>query len=548
MDELVTTPASASPAADALREEANALFGQGRVTQALALYSAAIEAAPSAALFGNRAACHLKLESYGSAIADADAAQRLDGAYVKARYRRGSALMALGRVADAKKEFAEVVRVRPADPDAKAKLAECVKALRLKAFADAIEVEHTRPLWETLDASAIAVPPEYLGLRLPALPEAETAASAAPASANFPSSSSSSSGVSSLTDEEGGGGQGGSGPEVDALMADASLVGRHGVSLAFVQALMAGFKAGTADKTLHKRFVLELLLRLRRVLASCRSLVHAPWPAGAPHYNVCGDTHGQYYDTLNIFELAGTPSPRNPYVFNGDFVDRGSFSVENVLALFAWKLLLPDHVHLTRGNHETRNMNKMYGFEGEVKHKYDQATMDLFFEVFQALPLAVCIDRRVLVLHGGLFQRDGVTLDEIARIDRFREPPEGGGLMSDLMWSDPQPFMGRGPSKRGVGQSFGPDVTARFLADNALEYLIRSHEVKDEGYVVEHAGKCVTVFSAPNYCDTMNNLGAVCRVQAAAGLPPQFITFKAVPHPPVKPMAYAGPLGGMFGL
>lgn len=53
-------------------------------------------------------------------------------------------------------------------------------------------------------------------------------------------------------------------------------------------------------------------------------------------------------------ELNGLPSPTNGYLFNGDFVDRGSFSVENVLVLFAWKLLLPRHFHLTRGNHETK--------------------------------------------------------------------------------------------------------------------------------------------------------------------------------------------------
>lgn len=85
---------------------------------------------------------------------------------------------------------------------------------------------------------------------------------------------------------------------------------------------------------------------------------------------VCGDTHGQFYDVMNLFKVNGLPSETNPYLFNGDFVDRGSFSVEVMFTMFAFKLLLPAHFHMTRGNHETINMNKMYGFEGEVKHKY----------------------------------------------------------------------------------------------------------------------------------------------------------------------------------
>lgn len=123
---------------------------------------------------------------------------------------------------------------------------------------------------------------------------------------------------------------------------------------------------------------------------------------------------------------------------------------------------------------------------------------DMFTEVFRALPIAVAIDRKVLVLHGGLFEQDGVKLEQLARIDRFREPGDND-LMSQALWSDPSPVPGRGPSKRGVGSTFGPDVSARFLDDNGLELLIRSHEVQDEGATVMHNGRVITVFSAPNY-------------------------------------------------
>lgn len=61
------------------------------------------------------------------------------------------------------------------------------------------------------------------------------------------------------------------------------------------------------------------------------------------------------------------------------------------------------------------------------------------------------------------------------------------------------PQNGRSVSKRGVSCQFGPDVTKAFLEENQLDYIIRSHEVKAEGYEVAHGGRCVTVFSAPNY-------------------------------------------------
>ncbi|KAF1944926.1 protein phosphatase 5 [Clathrospora elynae] len=207
--------------------------------------------------------------------------------------------------------------------------------------------------------------------------------------------------------------------------------------------------------------------------------------------------------------------------------------------------LYPDTFFLNRGNHETDDMNRMYGFEGECKAKYTDRVFKLFSESFSALPLATLIGKKYFVLHGGLFSDDKVTLDDVRKLDRFKQRQPGqAGLMMEMLWTDPQTNPGRGPSKRGVGLQFGPDVTKRFCENNGLEAIIRSHEVRMEGYEVEHDGRCITVFSAPNYCDSTHNKGAFIKIGPEYKL--KFTQFDAVPHPNIKPMAYAS--NGMAGM
>ena len=75
--------------------------------------------------------------------------------------------------------------------------------------------------------------------------------------------------------------------------------------------------------------------------------------------------------------------------------------------------------------------------------------------------------------------------------------------------------------------------------------LVRSHEVKPEGFEYQAGGKVLTVFSAPNYCDQMGNKGAYVRFQGAT-MEPQINSFEKVPHPPIPPMRYANQWGGFF--
>lgn len=252
-----------------------------------------------------------------------------------------------------------------------------------------------------------------------------------------------------------------------------------------------------------------LIKKCQEIFETQPSLVDVSIP-DEEEITVCGDIHGQYYDLLNIFEINGVPSPTNPYLFNGDFIDRGSFSVEVIVCMMAWKVCYPKHFFMSRGNHETKNLNKLYGFEGEVRHKYDLKVYDLFSELFQFLPLSHCLNKKVFVTHGGLFSKDGVTLADIKKTNRTKEPGDEG-IMVDCLWSDPADINGRHPSKRGISVMFGPDVTERFLESNNLKLVVRSHEVKPLGYEYQKGGKCLTVFSAPNYCDQMGNKGAFVR-------------------------------------
>ena len=146
--------------------------------------------------------------------------------------------------------------------------------------------------------------------------------------------------------------------------------------------------------------------------------------------------------------------------------------------------------------------------------------------------------KRYFVVHGGPpVSRDGYTLSDVASIDRFGRQPGQEGLMCELLWTDPQDQPGRGPSKRGVGLGFGPDVTRRWCEANQVTAVIRSHEVRAEGYAIEHDGLCITTFSCPNYCDMTGNKGAWMTMQPDGQL--GYHQFEAVSHPDVRPMAYS---------
>uniref|UniRef100_A0A8C7DFB4 Serine/threonine-protein phosphatase n=1 Tax=Oncorhynchus kisutch TaxID=8019 RepID=A0A8C7DFB4_ONCKI len=283
---------------------------------------------------------------------------------------------------------------------------------------------------------------------------------------------------------------------------------------------------------LHSRYVLQLLgetWRLLRILPNISQIS----TCHSKEITICGDLHGHLEDLLLVFYKNGLPSSEKPYVFNGDFVDRGKDSLEILLILFSFLLVYPNDVHLNRGNHEDHIVNLRYGFTKEVLGKYrlhGKKILKLLQKIFSWLPLATVIDNKVLVLHGGI--SDTTDLHLISRVDRHKTSVTPWltltltQILENMLWSDPMPQDGCVPNEvRGGGCYWGPDVTEEVLRRHNLTLLIRSHECKQEGYEFCHNRRVLTIFSASNYYEVGSNRGAYIRM--GPDLVPHFIQYQA---------------------
>jgi serine/threonine-protein phosphatase 4 catalytic subunit len=222
---------------------------------------------------------------------------------------------------------------------------------------------------------------------------------------------------------------------------------------------------------------------------------------------ICGDVHGQYYDVRELFRVGGE-CPSTNYLFMGDFVDRGYYSVETFLLLLALKVRYPDRMTLIRGNHESRQITQVYGFYDECLRKYGSVNVWRYCtEVFDYLSLSALIEESVFCVHGGL-SPSITTLDQIRTIDRKQEVPHDGA-MCDLLWSDPDEIEGWGLSPRGAGYLFGGDVVSTFNRTNHLTLIARAHQLVMEGYKSMFNDALVTVWSAPNYCYRCGNVASI---------------------------------------
>lgn len=515
-----------------LKDEGNVHFKAHRFDEAIDCYSRAIDIDPKVAVFySNRAQVHIKLENYGLAIADCDEAIKVDPNFMKAYYRKGVSQMAILKYKEAQANFKLILKTLPNDKLTLENYKQCVLYLKRQAFEKAIAGDDKVSIFNSIDFNSMIIEKNWEGPQL----------------------------------------------EISTTKNESELnINIEGLNVYYLKYMIKHFKAGGK---LPKKHVFAIVAKVTELCKKEKTMVELSLPhslykdsevsgddimlAKSKKLTVVGDTHGQFYDVLNLFEKFGYVSDEHVYLFNGDFVDRGSWSCEVALYLYVLKILFPTSLYLNRGNHETNDMNKTYGFTDECEHKYSKKVFEAFAESFGALPLATLINRSYLCMHGGLFSDDNVTLEDVKKFNRFpnsgsTQPPREGIAM-ELLWTDPQPVPGRAPSKRGIGMQFGPDITERFCLNNKIRKVLRSHEVRMGGVEEEHNGRLITVFSAPNYCDSTGNLGGVVHITENAKYESasdngegyrdtqetncpwnlELETFEAVPHPDLKPMAYS---------
>jgi len=245
--------------------------------------------------------------------------------------------------------------------------------------------------------------------------------------------------------------------------------------------------------SLEKERLADLIDQAYQIFTKEPQLIE--WESG--ELLVVGDTHGDLDTTVNAVKLAEKNGL--DLIFLGDYVDRGPKQVENIATLLELKLSWRDKLIMLRGNHESAEMNKWYGFFSVVAATYGPDFYQEFARLFSQLPYAALVRRKIICVHGGI-PRNLKKVDEIGKLPKGEINPLNP-IALQLVWNDPcEDIEEFAPSWRGGGAMlFGKIAFEKFMAANNLDLMIRSHEPQDKGYGYLFNNRLLTIFSCRYY-------------------------------------------------
>ena len=252
---------------------------------------------------------------------------------------------------------------------------------------------------------------------------------------------------------------------------------------------------------------------------------------------IFGNIYGVYNDLMRFFESYGNPSDNiqngdinvMQYIFLGDFCDRGLYSLETVLLLFALKIKYPNFIYLIRGHHEDKNINEFYGLGKECKERLnddinkENSIFNLINKVFDYLPFGVIVDGTTLLIHGGI----GCSIEKLDDINNINRPISVVHDVKnieelhviDLLYSEYDDNENnynvnneRDKMKKGFIVKYGKKRLDSFLNNNNINLLITAHQFVKDGFCTFNNDKLLVLFSATNYMDKYNNIGAMITI------------------------------------
>ena len=278
--------------------------------------------------------------------------------------------------------------------------------------------------------------------------------------------------------------------------------------------------------------ILNLISEVKPILEKDQSLIRIRSPC-----KIFGNIYGIYDDLMRFFESYGNPSDDNQmgdinvmqYIFLGDFCDRGLYSLEVILLLFALKVKYPDFIYLIRGHHEDKFINEKYGLGDECKDRLlddIKNPLSIFSNInkaFDILPYGVLVDNNILMVHGGI----GSSINSLDDIENIKRPVSVEHNVTnkdqlhiiDLLWSEYSEDIDnieinseRDKNKNGFIVKYGKERLNNFLAENKIDLLITAHQFVKEGITTYNNDRILTVFSATNYMDKYKNIGGMLNI------------------------------------